>query len=366
VIDIDAIDEHGLEDILSEPTEGTEKIIAELEGDIVVLGAGGKMGPTLAMMLKKASSGKNIYAVSRFSVRSPKDSDKAARTRIEEAGIKTIEADLLDESQYCKLPRVETAAGREGSRCLRKQGCFRSENVFYLVGMKFGSVGNQPLTWVLNSFVPGLVARHYKNARIVVFSTGNVYPFVDIGSGGVCEETAPHPVGEYAQSCLGRERMFQYFSQLYNTPVTIIRLNYSNEPRYGIIVDLTLKILNDEPIDLTMGAVNLIWQRDANDYIIRAISLAQSPPAILNVTGPDTVPIRKLAEQIGKELNREPKFASQEAQTALLSDASYCFSVFGYPKTTLDEMVSLIVKWVVSGKRVLNKPTKYDIRNGKF
>lgn len=339
MIDIDAIDERGLEDILSEPTEATKRVIAELEGDIVVLGAGGKMGPTLAMMLKKASSGKNIYAVSRFS-------DKAARTRIEEAGIKTIEADLLDESQYCELPDVK--------------------NVFYLAGMKFGATGQQPLTWALNSFLPGLVARHYKNARIVVFSTGNIYPFVDIDSGGASEETTPGPVGEYAQSCLGRERMFQYFSQLYNTPVTIIRLNYANEPRYGIIVDLTLKILNDEPIDLTMGAVNLIWQRDAIDYIIRSITLAQSPPAVLNVTGPDTVPIRQLAEQIGKELNREPKFASQEAQTALLSDASYCFSVFGYPKTTLDEIVSLIVKWVVSGKRVLNKPTKYDIRDGKF
>ncbi len=160
--------------------------------------------------------------------------------------------------------------------------------------------------------------------------------------------------------------MFEYFSQLHKTPVTIVRLNYANEPRYGIIVDLTLKILNDKPIDLTMGAVNLIWQRDANDYIIQAISLAKSPPAILNVTGPDTVPIRQLAEQIGKELDKEPRFVSQEAQTALLSNASYCFSVFGYPKTTLEEMVSLIVKWVTSGKKVLNKPTKYDIRNGKF
>jgi len=187
----------------------------------------------------------------------------------------TIEADLLDESQYCKLPKVE--------------------NVFYLVGMKFGSTGNQPLTWALNSFIQGLIARHYKDARIVVFSTGNVYPLVDISSSGASEETAPEPVGEYAQSCLGRERIFEYFSQLYNTPETIVRLNYANEPRYGIIVDLTLKILNDEPIDLTMGAVNLIGARDANDYIIRAISLAQSPPAVLNVTGPDTVPIRKLA-----------------------------------------------------------------------
>ena len=339
MIDISTLDEPGLENWLSEPTEATKKELAGLEGDIVVLGAGGKMGPTLAMMLKKASGGKNIYAVSRFS-------DTSVKTRMDDAGIRTIEADLLDESQYYKLPKVE--------------------NVFYLVGRKFGATGNQALTWALNSFVPTLIAQHYRDARMVVFSTGNVYPFVDIDSGGASEETAPAPVGEYAQSCLGRERVFQYFSQLYNTPITIIRLNYSNEPRYGIIVDLTLKILNDEPIDLTMGAVNLIWQRDANDYIIRSVSLAQSPPAILNVTGPDNVPIRKLAEQIGKELNREPKFVSREARTALLSDASYCFSMFGYPKTTLDEMVSAIVNWVASGKKVLNKPTKYDIRDGKF
>lgn len=339
MIDISAIDESSLEDILSEPTEATKRVIATLNGDIVVLGAGGKMGPTLAMMLKKASGGKNIYAVSRFS-------DKAVKTRIEEAEVKTIEADLLDESQYCELPKVE--------------------NVFYLAGMKFGTTGNQPLTWVLNSFLPGMVARHYKDAQIVAFSTGNVYPLVDINSDGAREDTMPEPVGEYAQSCLGRERMFEYFSQLYNTPVTLVRLNYANEPRYGIIVDLTQKILNEEPIDLTMGAVNLIWQRDANDYIIQAISLAKSPPAILNVTGPDTVPIRQLAELISKELNKEPRFVSQEAQTALLSNASYCFSVFDYPKTTLENMITMIVKWVTSGKKVLNKPTKYDIRDGKF
>ncbi len=337
--DISSIDESGLEDILSEPTEATRKVVATLNGDIAVLGAGGKMGPTLAIMLKKASNDKNIYAVSRFG-------DKTIKARIEEAGVKTIEADLMDESQYCELPKVE--------------------NVFYLAGMKFGATGNQPLTWALNSFLPGLIARHYKDARIVVFSTGNVYPLVNINSGGAEEQTIPEPIGEYAQSCLGRERMFEYFSQLYKMPVTIIRLNYANEPRYGIIVDLTLKILNDEPIDLTMGAVNLIWQRDANDYIIQAMSLGKSPPAILNVTGPETIPIRQLAKQIGKELDKEPKFVFQEAQTALLSNASYCLSMFGYPKTTLEEMVSMIVQWVSSGKKVLNKPTKYDIRDGKF
>ena len=337
--DISAIDESGLEDILSEPTEATRRVVATLNGDIVVLGAGGKMGPTLAMMLKKVSNGKNIYAVSRFS-------ERRVKARIEEAGIKTIEADLLDESQYCKLPKVE--------------------NVFYLAGMKFGTTGNQPLTWALNSFLPGIVARHYKNARIVAFSTGNVYPLVDIKSGGAQEDTMPEPIGEYAQSCLGRERMFEYFSQFHKTPVTIVRLNYANEPRYGIIVDLTLKILNNEPVDLTMGTVNLIWQRDANDYIIQAMSLVKSPPAILNVTGADTVPIRQLAEQIGKEIDKEPKFISQEATIALLSNASYCFSQFGYPKTTLEEMVSMIVKWVTASKKILNKPTKYDIRDGKF
>ena len=339
MIDISETDENGLEDILSEPTEATKKIVAGLNGDIVVLGAGGKMGPTLAMMLKKASPGKRIYAVSRFS-------DKAVRSRIEQAQIEIIEADLLDESQYRKLPDVE--------------------NVFYLAGMKFGSTGNQPLTWAMNSYVPTLVARHYKDSRIVAYSTGNVYPLVDIAGGGATEETTPDPVGEYAQSCLGRERMFEYFSQLYKTPVTLIRLNYANEPRYGIIVDLTFKILNDEPIDLTMGAVNLIWQRDANDYIIRAITLAESPPAVVNVTGPDTIPIRTLGEQIGRTLGRKPTFVSREAPSALLSDASYALSKFGPPQTTLEQMVSMIAQWVAAGKKTLKKPTKYDIRDGKF
>ena len=340
MIDVVTLEERRLEDILSEPTEATRKALASMDGDIAILGAGGKMGPTLAMMLKKASpESKTIYGVSRFS-------DKAVQTRIEQTGIKTIELDLLDESSYSQLPNVG--------------------NVFYLVGMKFGATGNQPLTWAQNTFVPTLAARHYRNARIAAFSTGNVYPLVAIGSGGTAEETAPAPIGEYAQSCLGRERMFQYFSQVYNTPMTLVRLNYANEPRYGIIVDVTLKILADKPIDLTMGAVNLIWQRDANDYIIQAIALAKSPPAILNVTGPDTVSIRQLAEQIGKQLGRKPKFVSHEADTALLSNASKCFSLFGYPKTLLDEMVSFIVKWVASGKMVLNKPTKYDIRNGRF
>jgi nucleoside-diphosphate-sugar epimerase len=337
--DIANLNEQGLEDMLSEPSEATTQAMAGLAGDIVVLGAGGKMGPTLAMMLKKASPDKKIYAVSRFS-------DKAVKERIEKAQAETVEADLLDESAYGKLPKAE--------------------NVFFLAGMKFGSTGNQPLTWAMNSYMPALVARHYKDSRIVAYSTGNVYPLVEIAGGGATEETTPEPIGEYAQSCLGRERMFEYFSQLYKTPVTLIRLNYANEPRYGIIVDLAFKILNDEPIDLTMGAVNLVWQRDANDYIIRSISLAKSPPAMLNVTGPQTIPIRGLAEQIGEKLGKKPKFVSREVASALLSNASYCLNMFGPPQTSLEQMVSMITGWVAAGKKTLNKPTKYEIRNGKF
>jgi len=337
--DITGMDQCGLEKMLSTPSQPAAETLAAVKGNIVVLGAGGKMGPTLAMMLKKAVPQKHIYAVSRFS-------DNAVKAKLDQADITTVKADLLDEAQYRKLPNVE--------------------NVFFLAGMKFGAGGDLPLTWAQNCYIPALVARHYKNSRIVVFSTGNVYPFVDINGGGPTEDTPPDPVGEYARSCLGRERMFQYFSEIHDTPVTIIRLNYANEPRYGIIVDLTLKILKDEPIDLTMGAVNLIWQRDANDYIIRSIAIAQSPPAILNVAGPETISIRALAEQIGKSLGKKPKFVSQEATSALLSDASRCVSLFGKPQTTLDQMVSMIVEWVKSGKKVLNKWTKYDIRNGKF
>jgi nucleoside-diphosphate-sugar epimerase len=200
----------------------------------------------------------------------------------------------------------------------------------------------------------------------VALSTGNVYPLGGINSSGASEKTQLSPIGEYAQSCLGRERMFEHFSMVHGTPVILIRLNYANEPRYGIVVDLTMKILRDEPIDLTMGAVNLIWQRDANDYIIRSAGMSQSPPAILNVTGPGAVSVRELAERIGKALGKKPQFACREAQTALLSDASLCFSLFGYPQTTLDEMIGSIVQWVKSGKRTLNKPTKYGEREGRF
>jgi nucleoside-diphosphate-sugar epimerase len=333
------MDEHKLEDWLSEPLAATSAALKKVQGDVAVLGAGGKMGPTLAMMLKKAAPERKVYAVSRFS-------DKPAADRLRARGIEIVEADLLDEAAYDRLPEVP--------------------NVFYLAGMKFGAAGHQPLTWAMNVYMPALVARRYARSRIVALSTGNVYPFVEVGSGGAREQDAPGPVGEYAQSCLGRERIFQHFSERLGTAVTLIRLNYANEPRYGILVYLTQKILHGEPIDVTMGSVNLIWQSDANNYIIRALRLAQSPPAILNVTGPQTLAVRDLAGRIGRLLGKEPRFTSQEAATALLSNASRCVELFGPPALRLDEMLQTIVPWVAAGKPVLRKPTKYDVRDGRF
>jgi nucleoside-diphosphate-sugar epimerase len=337
--DLSAMDERGLEALLSQPSDEVREMVAGLEGDIVVLGAGGKMGPTLAVMLNRAAEGRTIHAVSRFT-------DQAVKTRLRDAGVNAIQIDLMDEAQHAQLPPAQT--------------------VYFLAGMKFGSTGQQPLTWALNSFLPGRMAQHYRNAHMVVLSTGNVYPFVDPAQGGTKEDALPDPCGEYAQSCLGRERVCQYFSQQNQTSMTLVRLNYANEPRYGIIVDLTLKILQDDPIDLGMAAVNLIWQRDANDYIVRAINLARSPACILNVTGPDIVRIRELAGHIGRQLNREPRFSGEEGRSCLLSDAAYCFERLGVPATPLQDMIAMIVSWVASGKPLLHKPTKYHVRNGEF
>ncbi|MEN6333631.1 MAG: NAD(P)-dependent oxidoreductase [Phycisphaerales bacterium] len=339
MMDVSHLDERGLEDWLSEPAPATRQMLAETPGDVAVLGAGGKMGPTLAMMVKKAAPTKTVYAVSRFS-------DGALRERIAEKGVEIVEADLLDESAYAGLPETP--------------------NVLFLAGMKFGASGNQPMTWAMNAYVPSLVARRYSRSRIVTLSTGNVYPFVDPRSGGATESDAPSPVGEYAQSCLARERIFQYFSGRFGTPVTLIRLNYANEPRYGILVDLAHKILHGEPIDVTMGSVNLIWQGDANNYIARALSIAATGPEILNVTGPETLSVRDLAQRIGRALGKEPRFVSQEAPTALLSNASKCVERFGPPATGLDEMIPAVATWVAAGKPVLNKPTKYNVRDGRF
>jgi nucleoside-diphosphate-sugar epimerase len=333
------LDIQGLEDILSRPSAATVHALDPIQGPIVILGAGGKMGPTLAMMVRKAAPHCTVYAISRFT-------DQDARARMEASGIETIAADLLQPETYMNLPQAEV--------------------VFYLLGMKFGASGDLPRTWALNAWAPCLAVDYYQHSKFVALSTGNVYPYMPLESGGATEETPLEPVGEYAQSCVARERMLEFFSSWNHTQTSIIRLNYANEPRYGIIVDLVHKIMSGQPIDLSPGAVNLIWQRDALDYIIQSVELTHSPPAILNVTGDETIHITSLAGKIASALQMEAHFENEPPQTALLSNAARCIRKFGPPETSLDQAIEWIVQWVRAGKPVLNKPTRFEIRDGRF
>lgn len=328
-----------LEQSLSQPHDDTCKIVSGLKGDIMMLGAGGKIGPTLCQLLRAAAPNKTIYAVDLFP-------DKKIKTRLEKAGIKTIVANLLDRAGYAKLPRAE--------------------NIYYLAGMKFGASSKEPLTWAMNAHLPALVCDAFPKSRIAAFSTGNIYPFVPLWTGGAEESVPPRPIGDYAQSCLGRERIFQFFSLQNKTPIVLVRLNYANECRYGIVVDLTQKVLHGTPIDVSMGYVNIIWQGDVNNYVAKSITLASSPASFINIAGPETVGVRTLCETIGAMVGKEPKFEGQEADTALLSNSGKCFDLYGYPTTPLNQIVRAAVNWVKAGKEVLGKPTKFQVRDGKF
>ena len=336
--DVDALEDH-----LSEPGVQLVEDLSQVPGDILVLGAGGKMGPTLAVMARKAldsaGSGARVLAVARFS-------DPAVRERLETRGVTTVPCDLLDADAVRNLPDAP--------------------NVLFMAGMKFGASGNPALTWAMNALVPAIVAERYSDSRIVVFSSGNIYPFVDIDSGGASEEMLPGPLGEYAQSVLARERMFDYFAHREGTNILQYRLNYAVEPRYGVPVDLALKLMNDDPIDLSMGYVNLIWQRDANEIALRSLARTANPPAILNITGRSTHPVRELAKSLGNRLGREPVFMGREKPVALLSNASLCSEWFGEPVTSLDAMLDAIADWIGKDGVTLGKPTKFQVRDGSF
>lgn len=332
-----------LEEVLSAPSAEVNEVISQLSGDVVVLGVAGKMGPTLAKMLVKsclkAGVKKRITGVSRFS-------DKTVKKHLEKNGIETIECDLLEKESVKKLPDAE--------------------NVIFLAGMKFGATGKEPLTWAMNTYVPAVAADRYKHSRIVALSTGNVYPFTKITGEG-CGETVPtEPVGEYAQSCLGRERIFQYFSEKNKTPVTIIRLNYAAELRYGVLVDIAGKVRDGIPVDLKMGYANVIWQTDANRAIIRTFTLCSSPPAILNLTGPEIISVREVAEKFGNILGKKPVFVNKEEDTALLSNPSLFCKTFGKPETTVEQMIKWTAHWLKKGNPTLNKPTHFETKNGRF
>lgn len=332
-----------LERKLAEPSEQLVADLASLDGDIVVLGVGGKMGPSLARLaanaVREGGGGKRIIGVSRFS-------NQEARRELEEVGVHTISCDLLNDQELQMLPE--------------------SPNVIYMAGNKFGTAGREYFTWAMNSYLPGRVAEKFKQSKIVVFSSGNVYPFSPVGSGGVNESVAPEPIGEYAQSCLGRERVFEYFSHQNGTPMAIYRLNYAIDMRYGVLHELAKSIHEDRPIDLTMGHANIIWQGDANEMALRSLLHCSTPPEIINITGPETISIRWAAQELAKRMGKEAQFIGTESETALLNNASKSHQLFGYPKVSLLQMIDWTAAWVQADGESWNKPTHFQERKGKF
>ena len=332
-----------LEERLSRPTVADVSAMADLDGDLLILGAGGKMGPSLAALARRATDRakvrKRIIAVSRFA-------DDNARRQLSSQNIETIACDLLEPGELAKLPDVK--------------------NVIFMAARKFGTTGSAHLTWAMNTYLPGLVAERFHNSRIVAFSTGNVYPLRPVHKGGATESDPVDPQGEYAQSALGRERMFEYGSHKWGTPVTILRLNYAVEFRYGVLADIGQAVFERRPIDLRMGFVNVIWQGDANSVCLRSFEHCQAPPLILNLTGPETLSVRHVAGEFGQHFGVDPVFELEESPTALLSDASKSLSLFGCPEVKPSEVVEWIADWLRSDGPMLNKPTHFATRDGKF
>lgn len=328
---------------LVEPSQGLVEDFKRLDGDILILGVGGKMGTDLALLaretIERSGMPRRVIGVSRFS------SDDI-RQGLEKQGIETIAIDLSDEGQLASLPDVK--------------------NVIYMAGKKFGTTGEEHTTWGMNTYIPGRVADKYRESNIVAFSTGNVYPLSFVGGGGSSEEDRPDPVGEYAQSCLGRERVFEYFSHKYNIPMVFFRLNYANDLRYGVLYEVAKAVKEGKAIDLSTGYVNIIWQKDANEYALRSLNHCSCPPNIINAAGPETVSVRWLAHRFGEGFGKDPIFVNQEEDTALLSNGSKGHKLFGYPQVTLRDMIEWQIEWINSGGEVLDKPTHFQERGGKY
>jgi nucleoside-diphosphate-sugar epimerase len=332
-----------LETLLSEPAEGVIETLGRLDGDLIVLGVGGKMGPTLARMARRASDTagvkRRILGVARFS--SP-DLEQNLRTQ----RIETIRADLLDPDQLDRLPDAA--------------------NVVYLAGMKFGATDQSALTWAMNSYLPGMVARRYRHSRIVAFSTGNVYGLTPVHGGGSREEDSLNPVGEYAMSCVGRERILEHFSRTLAIPMGLLRLNYAVELRYGVLVDVAERVQAGEPVDLAMGYFNAIWQADASAMALCAFGHVSSPPFVLNIAGPEVLSVRGVAEEFGRLLGLPVHLRGSEAADALLSDGQLGHRLFGYPRVRPPQMLRWIADWVARGGASLGKPTHFESREGRF
>jgi nucleoside-diphosphate-sugar epimerase len=332
-----------LEERLSRPTEADAEAIRSLQGDLLILGAGGKMGPSLARLARRAADlagvPKRVIAVARFT-------NRGLIAQLESSGIETISIDLLEPGALESLPDIP--------------------NVIYMAARKFGTTGSEYLTWALNTYLPGRVAERFRHSRVAAFSTGNVYPLRPVSQGGAVESTPTAPVGEYAQSALGRERLFEYVSNRFGTPVSILRLNYAVELRYGVLLDIGLAVYWSRPVDLRMGWVNIIWQGDANSMCLRSLPLCSSPPNILNITGADTLSVRDIASQFGQRFRIEPRFENQESDVALLNNAARSHKLLGEPAVTTEELIDWTANWIAHGGSTLNKPTHFEVQDGKF
>ncbi|MBP6896204.1 hypothetical protein ABIC63_002631 [Pseudacidovorax sp. 1753] len=328
-----------LDAFLARPTQALVDDLAAVEGDLMILGVAGKMGPTLARLARNAAPHKRVIGVARFS-------DPAVREQLEAWGVHTIACDLLDRDALQALPKVP--------------------NIVFAAGHKFGAKDNQALTWAMNTHVPALVADTFRESRIVAFSTGNIYPLTPVGRQGASELTPPAPIGEYAQSCIGRERMFQYFGARHGTPGRLFRLNYAIDMRYGVLHDIAAKVHRGETIDLAMGHVNVIWQGDANAQALRSLRHCTTPPSPINCTGPETLSVRWLVEEFARRMDVPVRVSGQEAPTALLSDTTQATRLFGYPVVPLGAMLDWVADWVIQQRPSLHKPTKFEVRDGAF
>ena len=336
-------DETQLDLLLSTPTQPAIETMRELTGDVIVLGVAGKMGPTLARMVRRASDAagvsRRVIGVSRFS-------EAGQEAALQAHGVETVRCDLLDEAAVAALPDAPL--------------------VIYMAGRKFGSAGVESLTWAMNTYLPAIIAKRYAGSRIAAFSTGNVYGLATAGRGGSQETDPPAPVGEYAMSCLGRERMFEHMSRTHGTPVAILRLNYATELRYGLLVDLARKVHAGEVIDVTMGHANVIWQGDANAMAIVALRHAASPPYIVNLAGPDELTVRGVCEALAARMGRSVQFSGTEAGDAILSNGTRGWTDLGKPQVTLDRLLDWTADWVARGGSSLGKPTHFESRDGRF
>jgi nucleoside-diphosphate-sugar epimerase len=332
-----------LEDRLSSPRDALVEDLGKLDGDILILGAGGKLGPSLVRLALRgvaaAGTGAKVVAVSRFT-------ETGLADQLRDAGAEVIEADVTDDAALAALPHAA--------------------NVVFLVGAKFGTSGREHATWATNTYLPGRVAQRFAGSRLVALSTGNVYPLVPVVSAGCVEQTPVGPVGEYAMSCLGRERILTHFALRDDTRLVLVRLNYAVEMRYGVLVDIARAVLAGEPVDLTMGHANVVWQGYANEVTLRALHHAATPPFVLNVTGPELVSVRQIADALGDRLGRQPVLTGTESPSALLSNAQLCHRLFGYPDLPLAELVELTAGWVAADLPTHAKPTGFQRRDGNF